>query len=78
MKHYQDRSPMGLDIAGNFYSDHVSAMTREGLHSKTDIADELAVRDAQIDYLCEQLTYHTNMSLAEWKEDLPQFLLGED
>ena len=29
------------------YIDHVSAMTSESLHSKSDIADELAFRDSQ-------------------------------
>lgn len=30
------------------YGDHVHAMTSEGLHSKAEIADELAVRDDRI------------------------------
>lgn len=33
------------------YSRHVEAMTREGLHHKTDIAEQLAVRDQQIERL---------------------------
>lgn len=78
MKHYQERSSMNLDLDGDYYSNHVVAMTRESLHSKGDIADELAVRDAQIDYLCEQLAYHTNCSLGEIKQSFPQYLLGED
>ena len=39
---------MDLDISGNHYSRHISAMTREGLHSKSDIAAELAWLDARI------------------------------
>jgi hypothetical protein len=31
-----------------YYCNHVSAMTREGLHSKSDIAQQLAWRDKQI------------------------------
>lgn len=36
---------------GEYYVRHVVAMTREGLHSKADIAAELAVRDREIDRL---------------------------
>lgn len=31
-----------------YYSEHVSAMTSEGLHSKADIAQQLAWRDKQL------------------------------
>lgn len=75
---YKERSPLALDFAGNYYFKHVGAMTRENLYSKADIAEELAVRDAQIDHLCKQLAYHTNCSLEEIKQSLPQYLLGED
>lgn len=51
MKHYDERDAMALDIAGNYYSTHVSAMTREGLHSKSDIAAELGFRDSRIETL---------------------------
>ncbi len=47
-KQYAERDIMDLDISGNHYSRHISAMTREGLHSKSDIAAELAWRDARI------------------------------
>jgi len=50
---------------GDHYSKHVSAMTSEGLHSKSDIAAELAHRDIQLEQaearvaelsnLCERL-----------------------
>jgi hypothetical protein len=42
---YARRSPIELDRAGGHYSRHVAAMTAEGLHSKSDIAAELAWRD---------------------------------
>jgi hypothetical protein len=51
-----------------YYSAHVSAMTSEGLHAKSDIAAELAVRDAQIVKLRSALQAArdeiTNMSTA--------------
>jgi hypothetical protein len=48
---YAKRDVMALDEAGNYYCKHVMAMTAEELHSKSDIAAELAYRDALIDYL---------------------------
>lgn len=46
MNHYdKDRDNAAL---GKWYTDHVSAMTREGLHAKSDIASELAFRDQRI------------------------------
>ena|SRR5690554_505769 len=51
VKRYAERDIMALDAAGNYYCRHVSAMTREGLHSKSDIAAELGWRDMQIDAL---------------------------
>ena len=42
------RRPFNLEPR---YSQHVSAMTTEGLHEKADIAAELAFRDSQIDKL---------------------------
>lgn len=44
-----------MDEAGNYYLRHVTAMTREQLHSKSDIAAELGHRDMEIDQLREQL-----------------------
>lgn len=47
--HYDlNRDPIKL---GQYYIDHVDAMTREKLHSKADIAAELAYRDMKIDVL---------------------------
>ena len=50
-KQYGDRSPRELDRAGGYYTRHLNAMTAESLHSKADIAAELAWRDAEIDRL---------------------------
>jgi hypothetical protein len=44
-KQYAERDARGL---GDFYLTHVMAMTVEGLHSKSDIAAELAFRDRHI------------------------------
>ena len=43
-KLYAKRDIQNLDT----YCDHIGAMTREGLHSKSDIAAELAWRDQRI------------------------------
>lgn len=52
MKHYATRDPMAL---GEHYTAHVMAMTAEALHSKSDIAAELAWRDAELARLREAL-----------------------
>ena len=44
-KQYAERDIESLDEAGGFYSRHVSAMTAEGLHTKSSIAAELGHRD---------------------------------
>lgn len=54
-KQYAKRDPVALDKLGNYYCRHVSAMTGEGLHSKSDIAAELAFRDAEIDRLKDEV-----------------------
>jgi hypothetical protein len=41
---------------GPYYLRHVAAMTSEGLHSKADIAAELAYRDHEIDRLRALIT----------------------
>ena len=43
------------DELAQLYVDHVHAMTGEGLHSKADIAAELAYRDSVIKELRKQL-----------------------
>ena len=46
---------MRLDEDGNYYCQHVMAMTSEVLHSKSDIAAELGFRDQQIDILTKEV-----------------------
>lgn len=48
-KQYAERDAMALDDDGSYYIRHVCAMTKEYLHSKADIAAELAYRDMIID-----------------------------
>lgn len=47
-------------IYSDNYAKHVSAMTGEQLHSKMDIAAELAYRDNEIDRLKEALFDYAN------------------
>ncbi|EOZ4489052.1 hypothetical protein ACQLT9_006013, partial [Salmonella enterica subsp. diarizonae] len=68
---YAERDAMQLDKDGGYYSRHIQAMTREGLHSKGDIAAELAWRDQQIDQLKADLEERSNADSAEpvaWTE----------
>jgi hypothetical protein len=51
MSEYADRDAQELDKDGGYYCRHVMAMTAERLHSKRDIACELAYRDKRIDEL---------------------------
>ena len=44
-----------LDEAGDYYIRHADAMTREGLHSKGDIARELGYRDMMLDRARDEL-----------------------
>jgi hypothetical protein len=53
MKHYAHRNLANLEP---HYSEHVSAMTAEGLHDKAAIAAELAFRDAEIERLKHQMS----------------------
>ena len=46
-----------------FYGDHVSAMTFEELHSKSDIAAELAYRDEHIETLRQEAIKNLSMFL---------------
>lgn len=49
MKYYAERDIVDQDLRnGGAYMRHVQAMTAEGLHSKSDIAAELAHRDIVI------------------------------
>jgi hypothetical protein len=55
MSEYKDRDIMALDEVGSYYCKHVSAMTGEKLHCKSDIAAELGYRDYVIDQLLDML-----------------------
>lgn len=71
MKHYAQRDPMAL---GQHYGNHVSAMTGEGLDLKSDIAAELAHRDAEIerrDARIAELEAQVDLLLAA-AEDTPE------
>lgn len=46
-----DMKAVALDMLGSYYAKHIAAMTRLKLHSKADIAIQLAWRDAIIDRL---------------------------
>ena len=50
-KLYAERDICEQDAKGGFYIKHVLAMTSEGLHSKSDLAAELAHRDLRIQQL---------------------------
>jgi len=52
MSEYADRDTIAMS---DVYVKHVSAMTEEGLHAKSDIAAELAHRDIRIADLKRQL-----------------------
>lgn len=56
---YAQRDAAELDSEGGYYMRHVMAMTREGLHSKADIAAELGHRDRVIDALKAEITLMT-------------------
>jgi predicted NACHT family NTPase len=53
-KNYADRDAMALDANGD-YIRHVGAMTHEALHSKSDIAAELAYRDVLLRQCLERI-----------------------
>ncbi|QPI62389.1 hypothetical protein [Vreelandella venusta] len=55
---YAKRDIMALDKQGGHYWRHANAMTAEGLHSKSDIAAELAYRDARIAELERERDMH--------------------
>ena len=65
MSEYAKRAVMGIMA---HYAKHVQAMTAEGLHEKSDIAAELAWRDAQLE--------SCNTQLAELR-DVATDLLGQ-
>ena len=66
-KLYASRDVRGLE---KYYTDHVMAMTAEGLHSKSDIAAELAYRDQQRDRLLTLATKWCDKDHHDWQEIL--------
>jgi hypothetical protein len=60
-----------------YYLRHVSAMTSEALHSKSDIAAELAWRDARIVEAREALT-HANAIIAQQADEASKLEAGEE
>ena len=56
-KQYEERD---IISQGGYYATHVQAMTAEGLHSKYDIAAELAHRDERIAELEKAIHYATD------------------
>ena len=66
MTEYAERDIMALDVAGEFYTRHISAMTGEKLHFKSDIAAELAWRD----YLLSQQS-QAEQTLEEFEATKP-------
>lgn len=62
-------TPDHIDL-GQFYTKHVSAMTREALHSKAEIAAELAVRDREIAILKSRLAAALHKLMGEDDETL--------
>ncbi|ECI2306488.1 hypothetical protein AA449_27500 [Salmonella enterica subsp. enterica serovar Newport] len=77
---YAERDAMQLDKDGGYYSRHIQAMTREGLHSKGDIAAELAWRDQQIDQLKTDLWERSKTDKAEpvaWDYEWASFFTCE-
>ncbi|WP_339934546.1 hypothetical protein [Vreelandella glaciei] len=67
-KHYAARDITSDELMQR-YMDHVDAMTGEGLHSKSDIAAELAYRDALINELSEKLAKYVALVEGDSSED---------
>ena len=68
MKHYRNYSEEWL-LDSVAYGEHMSAMTGEELHSKSDIAAELAYRDEKIAELEQNLETALN-AVERWREDI--------
>jgi len=67
-KLYGDRDPRKQ---GKFYTDHLMAMTEEGLHDKSDIAMELAYRDIELHRLKEVLRIERDATIV-WQKAFKQ------
>lgn len=46
---YAVRDALDLDKRGDYYTRHISAISKEDLHNKADIAAELGYRDMMLD-----------------------------
>jgi predicted RNase H-like nuclease (RuvC/YqgF family) len=55
-KCYGKRNPLKLDEKGGYFIRHMAALTRENLHGKAEIAEELGYRDMIIDELQAKIT----------------------
>lgn len=53
--------PVDIEELGDDYINHLDSMTSEGLHSKSDIAAQLAARDREIARLQVLLRLSMNM-----------------
>lgn len=79
VKQYAERDLMAMDIAGNHYCRHVDHMTREKLHSKSDIAAELGWRDMQVAKLtAERDALAAEMSVMDAIHDKCLFISDDD
>ena len=76
---YAERAVHTAELRGHFVR-HIDHMTRESLHYKSDIAAELAFRDAEIDRLRNQVNTLTDalagMIGASTKEELDAMEIG--
>lgn len=61
-------APRNIVAQGQTYLDHVAAMTREGLHAKSDIAAELAHRDLEIERLRNGLKFYAERCHFVWHD----------
>lgn len=77
-KHYADRDIMDLDRRGGYYCRHISSMTVEGLHSKSDIAAELAHRDFEIDKLRSQIDSITKGQRLKFEDWVTRYSLSKE
>jgi len=75
-KIYAERDIIGMDSKGGHYCRHISAMTREDLHSKSDIAAELGFRDmliAALEAKCaEMAAENASLKSALNPEEIPE------
>lgn len=69
---------MGPEELEPHYSRHVGAMTSEGLHNKSDIAFQLALRDWKLAALTRIITRSLASGQLEKLEDARPYLYGAD